>query len=485
MKSHPAQRKHPLVSSRSVHNLLWPILLVMAVSLATIGALLLFAFNTLDASSRAGSKERVGVALAVESDRLKELLTEYTYWDEAYRNLITRPNLKWADDNIGSYMTENRGIDFSLAVTAAGKPSVVFVAGEPGRLPLDEILSAGLARLLEKCRAGDGKRPLPASGYIVFGGVTYLLAVDQFVPEQAGDPPRDGAYLAVAKRMDRTLINEVSLRYRLPRLQLLASESDRDGLQTLTLVNPLGEPVLRLAWSSPRPAYDLLARLLPLLGLVALVMALLTWWLLRAEANRRRGYEKLLHNLATTDSLTGIFNRREFLRLAEGEVSRSRRYDNPISLIMLDVDHFKRINDRFGHATGDEVLVRLAATVNSRLRKIDVFGRMGGEEFAILLPMTSEKPALEVAERIRKSLTEMTCIVDGQEIHVTASFGVASLGVKETLKSLLVRADDALYGAKHQGRNRSIMSETTPTEITEEKGAVPSSARERHAPGES
>ena len=474
MKSHPAQKKHPLVSYRSVHNLLWPILLVMAVSLATIGALLLFAFNTLDASSRADLKERVGVALSVESDRLEELLTEYTFWDEAYRNLIVQPDLKWADDNIGSYMADNRGIDFSLAVTGAGEPTVVFVAGEPGWLPLDEILSAGLARLLEKCRTGDGRQPLPVSGYIAFNGATYLLAVDQFVPEQAGDPPHDGAYLAVAKRMDRPLINEISLRYRLPMLQLLSSESSRDGLQTLDLTNPLGEPVLPLGWSNPTPAYDLLARLLPILGLVSLVMALLTWWLLRAEANRRRGYEKLLHNLATTDSLTGIFNRREFLRLAEGEVSRSRRYDNPISLIMLDVDHFKHINDRLGHATGDEVLVRLSAAVNSGLRKIDIFGRMGGEEFAILLPMTSEKPALEVAERVRKALTEMICIVDGQQIRVTASFGIASLGEKETLKSLLVRADDALYEAKHQGRNRSVMSEAAPTEITEEKGEAPS-----------
>lgn len=469
MKSHPAQSKHPLISYRSVHDLLWPILLVMGVSLATIGALLLFAFNTLDVSSRAGLKERVGVALAVERDRLQELLTEYTYWDEAYQNLIIRPDPEWADKNIGSYMAVNLGIDVSLAVTGSGEPSMMFVEGEPGQVPLDEILSAGLARLLEKCRAGGGKRPLPVSGYIVFGGATYLLAVDQFVPEQEGAPPHDGAYLAVAKRMDRSLVNEVSLRYRLPGLQLHSSESGQDDLQSLTLTNPLGTPVLRLAWPSPTPAYDLLARLLPLLGLVSLVMALLTWWLLRTEANRRHGYEKLLHNLATTDSLTGIFNRREFLRLAKGEVSRSRRYGDPISLIMLDVDHFKRINDRLGHGAGDEVLARLTAAVSARLRKIDIFGRMGGEEFAIMLPMTSEKPAMEVAERLRKALTEMTCIVDGEEIHVTASFGVAGLGEKETLKSLLVRADDALYKAKHQGRDCSIMAEAMPVEIIEER----------------
>jgi two-component system cell cycle response regulator len=323
--------------------------------------------------------------------------------------------------------------------------------------------------LLEKSREGGGKQPSPMAGYITFEGAAYLVAVDQFVPEQEQAPPYGGAYLVVAKRFDRSLVDEISSRYRLPGLWLLGLRTDHD-LQSLTLVNPLGQPILQLGWPSPAPAYDLLFRLLPLLGLVSLGMALLTWWFLRTDARRRRRYENMLHSLATTDSLTGICNRREFLRLAEGEVMRGRRYGDPLSLLMMDVDHFKRINDRFGHRTGDEVLVRLTATISKGLRKIDSFGRMGGEEFALLLPMTSARPAMEAAERLRKSLEEMTCTVEGQEIRVTASFGVAGLGKNETLKSLLVRADNALYQAKDQGRNCSVLSQAAPEEPTEAPG---------------
>jgi len=182
-------------------------------------------------------------------------------------------------------------------------------------------------------------------------------------------------------------------------------------------------------------------------------MAALTRWVLYTEAERRKSYENMLHNLATTDSLTGIYNRREFLRLAEGELARSRRYGDPLAMVMLDVDNFKQVNDTQGYHAGDQVLVQLANCISKNLRDIDIFGRLGGEEFAILLPMTNHTQALETAERLRKSLTGTRISAGDQAMQVTASFGVAGLDDDGTLGHILRRADAALYEAKRHGRN--------------------------------
>ncbi len=175
--------------------------------------------------------------------------------------------------------------------------------------------------------------------------------------------------------------------------------------------------------------------------------------MLYTEAKRRKSHENMLHILATTDSLTGIYNRREFLRLAEGELGRSQRYGDPLAMVMLDIDNFKQVNDTLGHNTGDQILVQLADCLSRNLRNIDIFGRLGGEEFAILLPMTDRTQALETAERLRKSLSEMRVSVNDQILHVTASFGIAGLDDDGTLGQILLRADAALYEAKRHGRN--------------------------------
>ena len=160
-----------------------------------------------------------------------------------------------------------------------------------------------------------------------------------------------------------------------------------------------------------------------------------------------------VQQLATTDSLTGIFNRRHFFALARGEVERSRRYQYPLSLIMLDIDHFKQVNDTYGHATGDMILQQIAQRCRKNLRETDIFGRYGGEEFVVLLPLTDLENARLVAERLRLEAAEV-----GREANVegvTISLGVAAMsGSGEDPESLLGKADQALYAAKQAGRNR-------------------------------
>ncbi|HYP90316.1 MAG TPA: GGDEF domain-containing protein, partial [Polyangiaceae bacterium] len=161
--------------------------------------------------------------------------------------------------------------------------------------------------------------------------------------------------------------------------------------------------------------------------------------------------------MATTDALTGLLNRRAFLESTGREVARAKRYNDKLSVILLDVDHFKHINDRRGHAAGDMVLSAVGKLLNSALRTCDIVARWGGEEFVLVLPSTGLEGAEQTAERVREML-EHANIKDGNGdvIPVTASFGVAGYNPGENLEHIIDRADRAMYLAKSGGRNRVV-----------------------------
>ncbi|AWK86068.1 GGDEF domain-containing protein [Azospirillum thermophilum] len=173
--------------------------------------------------------------------------------------------------------------------------------------------------------------------------------------------------------------------------------------------------------------------------------------------------EDRLQVLAITDPLTGLFNRRHFMELAESELNRSRRYGGQVSLLSVDIDHFKHINDAFGHAIGDRALKAFADGCRSMLRTNDIFGRIGGEEFAILLPETGADAARAAAERLRETIAGLRVPAGRRTIHFTISAGVSSCRDGDrTLDALLSSADKALYRAKHGGRNRVVVAADTP-----------------------
>lgn len=165
-----------------------------------------------------------------------------------------------------------------------------------------------------------------------------------------------------------------------------------------------------------------------------------------------------LERLSQYDDLTGLYNRRHFMSLAHQEFGRSRRYGNPLTTLMLDVDHFKRINDTYGHPVGDQVLKALGRQILDGLRGIDIAGRLGGEEFAVMLPETSIGQAIMVAERLRSQIVSApVTLADGQCVAYTLSIGIAVLTAEhEGLDHLLQQADLALYAAKERGRNRVV-----------------------------
>lgn len=216
------------------------------------------------------------------------------------------------------------------------------------------------------------------------------------------------------------------------RQELLARQRTALGLSLLVMLGGLGLAV----WLSWRLSGGVLASLAAAHG----------------QLQRQKEAAELL---ARTDALTGLANRRAFDEAAELEVQRTVRHNTPLALVLTDIDHFKVINDRFGHHVGDQVLQHFARVLSASVRNIDLVGRWGGEEFAILMPGTTLEEAAQAAERMRVAVENTPLPLADGELRTTASFGVAAFSAATpTMISLLGRADAALYRAKDKGRNR-------------------------------
>jgi|GEM_PF-2498216 len=175
------------------------------------------------------------------------------------------------------------------------------------------------------------------------------------------------------------------------------------------------------------------------------------------DISERKQMEQQLKELASTDPLTGIFNRRHFMEEVESQLAYSKRYGTPLSCMIIDIDHFKQLNDNGGHALGDEAILKFTEKTHETIRVVDIFGRMGGDEFAIALPDTDDKEALVLAERLKEKISQLTIQNDFHSSHMTISIGLATFlnngDLSESVNTLLSRADKALYEAKRGGRN--------------------------------
>ena len=190
---------------------------------------------------------------------------------------------------------------------------------------------------------------------------------------------------------------------------------------------------------------------------LALAVMALIYEYLRAESQSRyRSISSRLDQAARTDELTGLANRREMNSLLEMEYARFTRHGQPFSVIMLDLDRFKQLNDRFGHAFGDQVLIRVASLLSANIRLTDRVARWGGEEFLILLSQTDLAEAAQVAEKLRVAVAECEPGDPARHEALTASLGVQSIEYAETIESVINQADDRLYQAKFSGRDRVV-----------------------------
>lgn len=321
------------------------------------------------------------------------------------------------------------------------------LAADPGTVVLAVAL-IGLSLTLQAASLlAFGKRVLP---HWVHSGVLAGLCVPFAL--LAGDPASRWIFGGVAFGAVLLVLTAIAAQLRAPMSQ---------GTRALLIGSfALGAVVLFArafeAFFSPPPAFDTPTawQTANAFGLFAAVLASSCSYLLlhkeRADAAAAR--------LASLDPLTGAYNRGTFHATAERELARARRAGQPLSIILLDIDHFRGVNEQYGHRVGDEVLKAVASTILEQLRKEDLLVRYGGEEFCVMLPNIPGPGAVVVAGRIRKAVETAALSIDGREIGVTVSAGVAARLDEgpESMEGLLGRADEALGLAKQRGRNRVV-----------------------------
>jgi diguanylate cyclase (GGDEF)-like protein len=407
------------------------LLLVLCISFGGYYLIFRFATQSIDDQARAEMKSRVEVALDIESRRLGDLLTEYAFWDLAHKNLIQQPDPQWADENIGTYMADNLSIATGV------------LAG---------LRRAGLDKLVPVIRA-DTSRPDPQNAFIDLDGQLLLLAVDTFTPEFERSPAADGAYLLIARDISPEYIATIGELYKIPNLRF-AGGAAIDPALSHTIQDLEAKSRLTLVWDERSPAKNTSHRIALPLTATFLLMVVISGWIIRMDIGRRQQQEQMLRELATHDPLTGIYNRRQFFRLAHRELGRTNREKIAMSLLILDLDHFKQVNDQYGHVAGDQLLINTAKVLFEGLREFDVIARYGGEEFVILLPNTNLKQAQEIAERLRVLVEQSVLLFRTVSLQVTVSIGITTYRYKEEPRELLARADHALYAAKSAGRNQ-------------------------------
>jgi len=198
-----------------------------------------------------------------------------------------------------------------------------------------------------------------------------------------------------------------------------------------------------------------LQQILYIICAALIIIAFLIFWILKLskEIKKRKKIEAELKKLSTFDTLTGIFNRYKIDNALKKQISYAKRYNTPLSIIFFDIDHFKKINDTYGHNVGDIILQELVNIVSENLREADIFGRWGGEEFIIILPNTSLVQAIQVARKLKTKIeTHKFDKID----HLTCSFGVTELKDDDTSDLILIRADNFMYEAKKRGRNQIV-----------------------------
>jgi diguanylate cyclase (GGDEF)-like protein len=224
-----------------------------------------------------------------------------------------------------------------------------------------------------------------------------------------------------------------------------------------TLLNQLNQVVVIQQFESERKVATLVRMQWGILATVLLTLLTEAVVIFRPMTRRINSYTTDLLVLATTDPLTRGLNRRAFMERGNAEMARSARYQRDVSLLMIDLDHFKTINDTHGHAAGDAVLRAVGDALRNKLRQTDLWGRVGGEEFAVMLIETDGNGAAVVADRLRRHFASMTVPYGAYDLHFTVSIGVTSLvGADDGLEAAMRAADALLYEAKEAGRNRVV-----------------------------
>lgn len=400
-------------------------------------------------------RQRITLAQKVEIMHQKKLFEEYTYWDEAYTKIYLDHDNKWIEKYITTSLLGATNFDFSVAIS---QDTPIFLERRegPNNIDFDYLMNQGLAEMIILSKKKNSASRI-VTGFTQLHNSVYFIIGAPLINDVSG-APRPGTYMAIGVEIDQPFLSSLAKNYQLPGLKLT---SDLPEGRTIfqTVHSPYGEEIgiLSVPFRSPSKSKLLILSLIILtFGTITVCIIAL---ILRREDKRRGAYETTLMDQASTDPLTKLYNRRFFFKEAENEFARHKQLHQPFSVITLDIDHFKSINDTYGHSAGDKTLVHFSDVCRTCLRKSDLIGRTGGEEFAVILSNTTSQEALIVANSIRTQVISCPFLYNQVEIELTVSVGIATLSDQECLEALFESADKALYKAKNSGRNQVVTCE--------------------------
>ena len=354
---------------------------------------------------------------------------------------------RWNVDYDGIYVVKKPGIESSRFLREVGiEPDITAADGRIFTLRNHAIMTSEISRILRE-----------------YNGIQFRITSRQLLNKENAP---DSFELTALKKFDQGErefwaiepgANGPLYRYMAPLVMEHACQKCHSGFGY-----KVGDIRGGISVSIP---FDKIAREMTLnrsviIGLSVLTLALLlgsSYIMLNQLIGKIDSAQRALHEASISDELTGLRNRRFLMSRFNEEFERARRHSTPLGFLMLDLDHFKKINDSFGHPFGDLVLKSVAGIISGAMREYDVAARYGGEEFAVLVPETKRQDLVALAERIREQLEIQDMSDSSSTVRVTVSVGVTSLDENDTPETLLKRADKALYQAKNEGRNRTVL----------------------------
>ncbi|MZI94282.1 diguanylate cyclase [Vibrio sp. CAIM 722] len=441
-----------------VSTISWLIISMVITSIC----LIVFFFHIIDNQTKQEMIGRVQASIKHDSLRMIDLSYEYTSWNLGYQKTIIEHDVDWMKLNYTEFLPEHYNLSFIALVKPNHQAELLGGINKQALKYVNDIFqSPSINRKLALAKQRD-ERFIGHTFYTVIDGDVFYMIADPFI-DKATQKVLSSSLLAFARKLDPNEVMRFANEYDLPPLYINAHAKRYDGSIFLHELN--GVPVARISWHIteiidvylPYIALFLLLLLGAALAIVRLV--------LKKDSENRAQYEDELYIAATTDPLTKVYNKRYLASYAKHQFKLYEQRNRPISILALDLDHFKQINDTYGHHIGDKALIHFCKQCEKNLRDIDVLGRIGGEEFAILLPRVTLNEAIEVGERIRQSIEKNPLNTEQGEINLTVSIGVTTRCAKVTFSKLLQQADSAMYQAKRSGRNQVVAYETPLCEI--------------------
>lgn len=394
-------------------------------------------------------------ALAMRGEYMRKIALDYGTWEEAYQNLVTEPDLAWSDENIGFWSSSHYGFDMALVVGPDGKADYTADHGERVSSSVSTMLPEGVDAVVRAAVSPTGEGA--ASGLLQSAAGPAIVAAAIIRRNENDQPAEAGRHvLILVDALDERTLTQFERAY--PLAHLRVAPASAAGPAVAPIVDPDGRTIASLAWDGERPGDDLLRVAIPIWLAVAVAFALLIWTGIGQVRSSARIVAASVHR-ATHDALTDLPNRVLLFERLDTAARALGEGGAPFAIAYLDLDGFKAVNDRHGHAEGDKVLCTVAARLRELVAERDTVARLGGDEFALLLfSGRGDRGRLNaLARRFIAAIEKPIALGSGQEAFVSATVGLSLAPGDSTDPLILLRqADEALYAGKRAGKRRAL-----------------------------